>query len=316
MTEEQNPDGPQAMTRLQLHNAARHVLKTAKEAKAAVARGEDDEIDEYLHELLLDFSAMTGRHDVLAPAVEGSEDIERLIQHVAEAAVFVGAHNWHPEHLHAILRGETVQEQDPHAGERLMKEFLDGLGTVRLGESGDAADWAFRVAGEAAAGDEMCTTVVKAAHYVLHPSVLMIFGDVTKLLGDAVYAKNLSQFDKCVTAIEGLTTELRPFVQMPVQIPDPEISAEEIWRRLGLEPGESWGPEGPREPEDPERLEESQELSALPLPQHPNPDGLTHHDPEEVSGGLGGWPPEWPEDTGEWGLERRKPPDDGTSLDL
>lgn len=241
MTEERQPDEPRVMTRLQLHNAARHVLKTAKAAKAAVARGKGAEVDRILSELLLDFSAMTGRPDVLRPNVETRKDIERLIQHVAEAAVFVGAHNWHPAELHAILRGETAPERGPHAGERLMKEFLDGLGTFELGESGDGVDWAFRLAREAAAGDAMCSTVVKAACYVLHPSVLMMFGDLTSMLGNAVYAKNASQLDECVTAIEGLTTK-PPFAESPSldwEGPEWEITVEDIFGPLDP------GPESP-----------------------------------------------------------------------
>ncbi|XUL87628.1 hypothetical protein ACQ86D_13850 [Streptomyces galilaeus] len=332
MTDEQ-PDTSRKLTRLQLDNAARNVLRTAREARAALRDGHPGTA-EILDELLLDFTAMTGRPVLLQPAVRTPEEAERLIRRVAEAAVFVRAHNWHPSDLRAILLqlGASQRREEPHGGERLVAEFLDGLGTLKLVESDDGADWEFRLAKEAAAGDEMSTTVVKATRYLLHPSFLMLFGDVTELLGNAVYATNVERFDECVADIEGLTTELPPFTEVrcrDVDVPEPCISVEDINRLLGLEPDEWCDPEAPgqlKEPEkrkNPEELEELEEPGTSPLTTRPDQPGSVHRGPRGISDGQEGCTPESFQDIGEWGPHHPRPlddefpvPDDGPTLDL
>lgn len=199
------------MTRLQLDNAARHTLRTARAAQA-VLHGPDGEAqaEVVLAELLLDFGEMTGSPGLLQPDAPTLADKKELARLVAEAALFVRAHNWIESDLKVILHKVQGAEDQPHDGERLVEEFLDGLGTLQLVASDDGADWGFRILKDASADDEKRAVVVKAARYLLHPSFLMIFGDITEILGDAQYATNVKRFTECMAGIEALTTECLP----------------------------------------------------------------------------------------------------------
>jgi hypothetical protein len=153
---------------------------------------------------------MKGSPGLLRPDVRTLAEAKELARLVAEAALFVRAHNWVESDLQVILRKMQGAEDQPHDGERLVEEFLDGLGTLRLVASDDGADWGFRMLKDASADDEKLTPVVKTARYLLHPSFLMIFGDVTEILGDAQYATNVKRFTECMARIGALTTECLP----------------------------------------------------------------------------------------------------------
>ncbi|MER5787206.1 hypothetical protein [Streptomyces sp. NPDC001980] len=255
---ETNP--PRLMTRLQLDNAVRHALRTAREAQAVLRdpnrRAEDEHV---LAELLLDFGEMTGSPGLLQLVEQTSgEEVVRL---VAEAALFVRAHNWPASHLRAILQGTWAGQEQPHAGESLVSEFLEDLGTLRLVESGDGADWGFRILKAASMDDEKLTAVVKAARYLLQPSSLMVFGDVTEILGKAVYATNVKRFSACLARIRALTTERLPppgpgredplgdrrseprVIAEPLEWEPQVPSAQELWP-------EDFGPAGSGVPDD------------------------------------------------------------------
>ncbi|MFF4499373.1 hypothetical protein [Streptomyces sp. NPDC001401] len=276
------------MTRLQLDNAARHVLRTAREAQAMV-RGEygTEDIEGILAELLLDFAALTGRPDLRRPAVRTPDQAEELIRLAMEAAVFVRAHNWHASDLQAILHEAGAPQEGPRAGERLVEEFLDGLGTLTLARSDDGANWEFRLLKEAAAGDESLTTAVKVARYLLDPSFLMLFGDTTELLGEAVYTTNVKRFTECVAGIEALTSP----------------SESDVLRELGLET---------EEPDDAASVED-RGLTAHPRPRRTRRrvvNGL----PDEQKPDVPRPKPEAPGPDSPGELRRR--PDEGLSLDL
>ncbi|MFF4797384.1 hypothetical protein ACFY1U_03120 [Streptomyces sp. NPDC001351] len=277
MTEEQ-PRTPRVMTRLQLDNAARHVLRTAREAQAMV-RGEyrAEDVEEVLDELYLDFAALTGRFDLCWPTDLSPDKAEELIRLVTEAAVFVRAHNWRASDLQAILHVVGPGQEGPHAGERLMTDFLDGLGTLRLVRSDDGADWEFRLLKEAAAGDETLTTTVKVARYLLHPSALMLFGDTTELLAEAVYATNVARFTECMDGIETLATE-----------PDSPELHDLLWD-LGEEPPDE--PDAlaaiddvPPRPPDASGVE--RKVDELPDEETPTPPGPVLEDPGPEPPGL------------------------------
>lgn len=304
LTEEQ-PHTPRVMTRLQLDNAARHVLRTAGEAQAVV-RGEygTEDIEGVLTELLLDFAALTGRPDLRWPAVQTPDKAEELIRLVTEAAVFVRAHNWHASDLQAILHGVGAQQEGPHAGERLVTEFLDGLGTLTLARSDDGADWEFRLLKEAAAGDETLTTTVKVARYLVHPSFLMLFGDTTELLGEAVYATNVARFTECVAGIEALTTETPPFDR------EPEPDSPELHDLLG-----KLGEGPPDEPDAPTPVDDSP--SRPPGAPGEKMDILPDDETSSVRGPEPDDPGPEPDVPGAGSLRVRRPrPDDGWSPTL
>ncbi|MEV6948994.1 hypothetical protein AB0N07_45200 [Streptomyces sp. NPDC051172] len=271
MTEEQ-PRTPRVMTRLQLDNAARHVLRTARQAQAMVrGKNEAEDVEKVLDELYLDFVALTGRTDLRWPANPPPDKAEELIRLVTQAAVFVRAHNWRASDLQAILHVVGPAQQGPHAGERLMTDFLDGLGTLRLVRSDDGADWEFRLLKEAAAGDETLTTTMKVARYLLHPSALMLFGDTTELLAEAVYATNVARFSECMDDIEALATETD----------SPEL--HDLLRDLGEEPPDE--PDAfaaiddvPPRPPDVSGVE--REVDELPDEETPPPPGPVVEDPD------------------------------------
>ncbi|WP_405993072.1 hypothetical protein [Streptomyces sp. NBC_00986] len=204
-------DGPRLMTRLQLDNAARHALRTAREVQAVLRDpNREAEVEGVLAELLLDFGEMTGSSGLLQPAVRTLGEAEKLARLVVEAAVFVRAHNWATSHLQEILHKAREGQGQPHAGECLVADFLEGLGTLQLVASSDGTAWELRILKEVSAGDENLSAILKTARYLLNPSFLMIFGDVTEILGKAVYVTNVKRFAVCVASIQALTTECLP----------------------------------------------------------------------------------------------------------
>ncbi|WNM32048.1 hypothetical protein RKE30_17335 [Streptomyces sp. Li-HN-5-11] len=200
----QGGNAPRRTTRLQRDNAARHTLRSAREAQRILRdAGDGEELDRKLEELLLDYGDLTGGHRRLLSLALGLEEKQQLINGIARAAVFLRAHNWAECDVRDILSGLPTGEPGDHPGERRVAESLDALGYAMLPTS-DAAGWEFALLKEAVADHERWTNIVKGARYLLDPSFLMLFGDTAKILGEATYLGNIKAFASCVQGVERL----------------------------------------------------------------------------------------------------------------
>ncbi|MFI1165684.1 hypothetical protein ACH4UM_19220 [Streptomyces sp. NPDC020801] len=210
MTVTARPDGAPRTTRLGRDNAARHTLRTAREAQRILRNaGDGAELDRKLDELVLDYGDLTGGRRLWRPPVAGVQEKRQLINGIARAAVFLRAHTWAECDVRHILYGAPADGAGDHLGERQAAETLDALGYLTL-PGADGAGWGFTLLKEATADDEQWRNIVKGARYLLDPSFLMLFGDTAKILGEATYAWNISAFKACVQGVEGLVVSQEP----------------------------------------------------------------------------------------------------------
>ncbi|WP_328663221.1 hypothetical protein [Streptomyces sp. NBC_00328] len=129
-------------------------------------------------------------------------ELQSLIDNAAWIAVMMRSHNW----VSCGLSDDLIQQEadEPvHAGERTAAGTIDALGKAMLPGSG-IEGWVGEIAAEAARGDKHLSAVVKAAKYALHPTPLLVLNDTTRMLGEAVYARNVSKLRGYVASVQAI----------------------------------------------------------------------------------------------------------------
>ncbi|MFD5818883.1 hypothetical protein [Streptomyces sp. NPDC127038] len=122
-------------------------------------------------------------------------------------ALHVRAHSWAEADLGAF--GVPGRADVPHPGERRAADAFDVLGRLMLPHASPEG-WTATLVTDLARGDETLEAAVKLGKYVLHPTVLAILDDATRVIGEALHGLNMHDLEELAQSLWAYAWDLDP----------------------------------------------------------------------------------------------------------